>query len=129
MKKLPLSMVVFATGFYTTFVLQNLWNWFVVPALHTAEVSYWMMYGIQLIWDLLSVRGWDNPVNERRWEVALMAIDMCIPDEKRVRFGESLNAIEGARWSKLAEQVAGDLAAATVTLAVAWGIHTFLAVR
>jgi hypothetical protein len=39
----------FVVGFYITFVLQTLWNWFVTTALRVDSISYWNMYGLFLI--------------------------------------------------------------------------------
>jgi hypothetical protein len=114
------------TGFYTTFVLKNLWNWFLAPALHTSEVSYWMMYGIQLIWDVLSVRTWNNPLEQRKWDGLFMVLDGCLPDEKRAQVEEALKGTERTLWADLQRKVFGDLIGQTVALAIGWGVHVFL---
>jgi len=36
------------SSLFTTFVLQNLWNWFAIPALHASEISFWVMYGLRI---------------------------------------------------------------------------------
>jgi hypothetical protein len=39
---------------YTTLVLTILWNWFVVPAFHVSDISFWLMYGLVLIVSMFS---------------------------------------------------------------------------
>jgi len=125
-KQLPFALVVFVTGFYTTFVLKNLWNWFLAPALHTPGVSYWMMYGIQLIWDLLSVRKWNSPLEQQKWDGLFTVLDGCLPDEKRTQVEEALQGREKTLWADLQRKVFGDLISQTVALAIGWGVHLFL---
>ena len=125
-KRLPFAVVVFAAGFYTTFVLKSLWNWFLAPTLHTAEVSYWMMYGIQLIWDLLSVRKWNDPLEQQKWDGLFMVLDGCLPDEKRAHVEEALQGREETLWADFRRKVLGDLIGQTVALAIGWGVHVFL---
>ena len=41
---------------YTTFVLQSLWNWFVVSIFHLAPIHYWEMFALLLLVGLLTER-------------------------------------------------------------------------
>jgi hypothetical protein len=125
-KRLPFVLVVFVTGFYTAFVLKNLWNWFVAPAVHTGEISYWMMYGIQLIWDLLSLRKWNNPLKQQKWGSLFVVLDGCLPDEKRAQVEEALKGREETLWADFRRKVYGDLIGQTVALVIGWGVHVFL---
>jgi hypothetical protein len=36
-------------GLYMTIVLQTLWNWFAVNALHVPEIGFWAAYGLFLL--------------------------------------------------------------------------------
>ena len=40
--------------FYTAFVVQNLWNWFVASAIHGEDISYWQSFGALLIISILT---------------------------------------------------------------------------
>ena len=53
--KKAVIMFAFSTfvNLYTTFVLQSLWNWFAVEALNAPHVSYWVMYGLVMIANLM----------------------------------------------------------------------------
>jgi hypothetical protein len=35
-------------GFYSVFVLMQVWNWFAVPLLHVQEAGYRLMYGLSM---------------------------------------------------------------------------------
>jgi hypothetical protein len=41
-------------GFYTVFVVMQLWNWFVVPLLNAPTASYWLIYGMSMLFGLLT---------------------------------------------------------------------------
>jgi hypothetical protein len=125
-KQLLFALVVFMTGFYTTFVLMSLWNWFLAPALHTAGVSYWMMYGIQLIWDTLSARKLKDPLEQRKWDGLFIALEACLPNEKRAQVDEALEGTEKIVWLDLQRKVFGDTMGQTVVLALGCGVHAFL---
>jgi cytochrome c biogenesis protein CcdA len=101
-KRATLWIFVFAVGLYTTFVLQQLWNWFIVTALHASELSYWEMYGVtMLVFMLLE----PNPLgNEERWEQTLtMGI-----------------------WTKIGAYGFGKLVGNSAALGIGWVVHTFL---
>lgn len=52
-KKLAITwMVSILVGFYSVFVLMEMWNWFPVPLLHVSESSYWLMYGVSMLFGL-----------------------------------------------------------------------------
>ena len=76
-------------GFYTTLVLQNLWNWFAVPALHVSAISCWLMFGLNMILGLM-FEGSETGEADRRWKVPLTILDACVPEEKQVELRESL---------------------------------------
>src|ERR1700693_1322639 len=70
-----------ALKLYTTFVLQNLWNWFVVSAFRIPSISFWLMYGVLLMIGLVFPRI--DLEQESRWEQAVMMLQACIPEGKR----------------------------------------------
>jgi len=63
----------------------NLWNWFVVPAFHTFDISFWQMFGLTLFVGLLTHFGEeaDASANECRWKGLLTMVDACVPREPR----------------------------------------------
>jgi len=44
-------------GFYSVFVLMEVWNWFAVPLLHVSEASYWLIYGVSMLFGLMTGAG------------------------------------------------------------------------
>src|ERR1700746_3894012 len=68
-------------GFYTVFVLLQLWNWFAVPLLRVPEARYWLIYGVFLAFGLLTNDA-DNPAHERRWNSVLIILNACIAEHK-----------------------------------------------
>ena len=115
---------LFAVGFYTTFVIQQLWNWFVVPALHVELASYWLIYGITMIVDLLRERN--THADEHRWKQVFMVLEMSVPDPKRMELSESLNNKTEKAMKELGMDIAADFGAKTFVLVSGWAIHTFL---
>jgi hypothetical protein len=75
-----LSMIV---HLYTTLVLTILWNWFVVPAFHVSDVSFWLMYGLVLIVSMFSNPSDQSLDADRRTKSLMTAIEACIPEDRR----------------------------------------------
>jgi hypothetical protein len=70
-------------GFYSVFVLMQLWNWFAVPLLHVSEASYWLIYGLSMLFGLMTGVGeQDNPAHERRWNALFLILNACVPEQK-----------------------------------------------
>ena len=81
-RKLILFYAVSLTmGLYTAFILTRLWGWFVVPAFHVDAVSFWVMYGLTILIDLLRSDGNDVEANHRHKIVAVM-LDACVIDAR-----------------------------------------------
>ncbi len=110
---------------YTTFVFQNLWNWFVVAAFNIPSIPFWGMYGFVLLVSLFSENGKEF-IEEWRWKVALSVLDACVPQEKQEDVREMLKREEEGVVGQAVGKVFGKIAGNTVALALGWGIHTFL---
>src|ERR1700730_3471176 len=80
-KKVTLMwLVAIVVGFYTTFVLQTLWNWFAVEALHAPSISYWTMYGLMMLVRLVfDTKGVEM---DQRFKHLGILIQGCIRDDK-----------------------------------------------
>ena len=64
-------MVSILVGFYSVFIRTEMWNWFAEPLLHVSESSYWLMYGVSMLFGLMTGASdgeQENPVHERRWK-------------------------------------------------------------
>ena len=130
-KKLAVSWCFsVAVALYTTFVLQNLWNWYAVRAFHASEVSFWLMYGLVLMIGMLSQS------NEQTMSYQLKplytvaeALASSLPEEKREELAAALKdqTTGFGFWLEIGSLIFGKLVGATVVLVVGWTVHTFLA--
>ena len=120
---------------FTAFVLQNLWNWFAVPALHLPEISFWTMYGFTLIIGLF--QGYENSerqaqehTNNLRWALANYVLDFSLSDDQRKKTDEfakeKKNEEEAEFWLKIISSAFGKVVGNSFTLVVGWGVHSFL---
>src|SRR4051812_8650687 len=107
-KVVALSAFALIGGLYTTFVLQRLWNWFVMPIFHTSQLSFWAMYGIQMFFGVLKDRTESNP-EEHRWNIALAMLDKCVPEHARDAIEQELKSQETSMWISLGSEVIGYL--------------------
>jgi hypothetical protein len=124
--KKVITMFVLSTflSLYTTFVLQNFWNWFVVNALNVAHVSYWVTYGLVMIVNLIFYKN--DFENEQRWKWLETVLIPCIPEEKRSEIGEELKLHKEDLAVQLGIMIFSTAFGNTVTLALGWAVHTFL---
>jgi hypothetical protein len=117
--------VAIVVGFYTTFVLKTLWNWFAVPSLHVSEVSFWMMYGISMLVSTVVSRN-DAPDEERFKRLAIL-INACVPEHKREEVREDIDTEEAGVFGRAGIAIAGKVLDNSLTLGVGWAVHMFLA--
>ena len=115
-----LSLIV---GLYTTFVLTVLWDWFVAPAFHVSEISFWVMYGLMLLIGMLRDNGKDFEAEHRHKAVAV-ALDACLPEEKRQQVSEELEGLNEEVWWQAGWKVFGQVVANSLTLAIGFFIHS-----
>ena len=116
------SMIV---SLYTTFVLLNLWNWFITPAFNIPSLSYWQMYGITLFVSLFSESGQDF-MHEQRWKVILAGLDVCVLESRREELNETIKNLNEEIWGQLGAKIFGRLVGNTITLILAWVVQSFL---
>lgn len=111
-------------GLYTTFVLQQLWNWFVTEAFHFSQISFWVMYGIVLIIGMFSY----NPKLEEQQQFKALAtgLDACVPDERRESVNEQIKEQTDQIWVDAGFHVFGKVVSNTISLALGWAVHAFL---
>jgi hypothetical protein len=115
-----------AAGLYATLVLQQLWNWFLVPALNASPISFWAMYGLQLFVALLIQnfnQGWEN---DSRWEAFTNMLAASVPAERREGL---LNVVEKQTedvWINARAALFGKVVGYTTSLALGWVVHAVL---
>ncbi len=118
------------TPFYTTFVLQNLWNWFIPETVHGAEISYWQAGGILLIVSLLRFTREKVDKSEeegQRWKGLTEMVKETLPEHRRIYADDPPK--EGNSWRDIlegADPLLGKAVFNTSTLIIGWVIHTFL---
>ena len=124
-KAILLWGVSFLVGFYCVFVIQQLWNWFAAPLLHFGEVSYLQMYGLNMLFGIVAARdAGENPVDNTRWNKALMMLDACVPSGSREMVVEQLKEESDGLWMNLGTWVFSLAFGYSVSLGLGFLIHT-----
>jgi hypothetical protein len=105
-----------AISFYVAFFLQNLWNWFAVPSLRVAALSYWQMFGLNLLFQTIS-GGPDT--------FPLLVQHASLPEVDKQRVEQTLT--DEKVWTEVLMPLAIQTALRlTTALVVGWAIHAFL---
>jgi hypothetical protein len=123
-KTVALLIVALIGNLYLTFVLQNLWNWFVSEAFHVSQISFWVLYGL-----VLMVRTFvteERPEEQRKFRSLEIAIDACIPRDKREFVEKHLQEQKEAVWAEAGIAAFSDFIGNTISLGIGWGVHIFL---
>jgi hypothetical protein len=121
-KFLLLYAVSVIVGLFTAFVLTILWSWFVVPAFHVDAVSFWVMYGLTLLIDLLRSNGNDVEADHRHKIVAIM-LDACVPAERRAEVMEQLTEFTEQIWYEAGWKLFGKLLGNAMALGLGFVVH------
>lgn len=115
--------IIIVVGFYTTFVLQTLWNWFAVAAFHVPEVSYWTMYGFMMLIHLVTDKStFQSEEQAKRLGILITA---CVPEEKQTEVAEALKAEDDDIGVKLFGLIVGQVTGSSVVLFLGWVVYTF----
>ena len=111
-------------GFYSVFVLMEVWNWFAVPLLHVSEASYWLMYGVNMLFALMTGNGeHDNPAHERRWNSVFIILNACIPEHKMEDVKEEVSSETESIWSDVGIMICGKVLTRSLTLGLGFVVH------
>jgi hypothetical protein len=114
--------LAFVTGFYRVFVLRNLWNWFLVPTLHASEISFWQMYGLNMLVNLLIYVN--DFAEEERWTIFSAVFEASVVDAQREAVREALKGESDQVWSRLGWKIAGRIGDYSFALGFGWVIRT-----
>jgi hypothetical protein len=124
-KKLLLTFVVgWVVSFYTTFVFQNLWNWFAVEALHAPEIGYWTMFGLLILIRMVTRK--DEATEQGRYEKLTKLVVACVPLEKQDEVREEIEEEKKNLHWTLGGAIIGEAIVIAFALGVGWAVHTFL---
>ena len=109
-------------GFYSVFVLMQLWNWFAVPLLHAPEASYWLIYGMNMLFGLLTANV-DNPAHERRWNSLFIILNACVPEHKMEEVKDEVRSETESIWSDVGVMIFARVVATSLTLGLGFVVH------
>lgn len=127
-KKLLVFWVIGSVvSLYTTFVIQNLWNWFATSALHVSGISFWGMYGLVLLVGLFTDTYSKDFIEEWRWKFMSTVLEACVPDHKKEAIEEQQKQQMEGIWMDAGLHVFGRLAANTFVFGLGFAVHAFLA--
>jgi hypothetical protein len=124
LKTARLWMFGLVVGFYTTFVLENLWNWFVATTLHTNEISYWEMFGFNMLLQMVLEKN--SAIDDSRWKVMGVVVYACVPPERKEEVDQAVEEENQNIWLQAGSAVFGKLMGNTATLGIGWAVHTFM---
>jgi hypothetical protein len=114
-------------GFNSVFVVMEVWNWFAVPLLHVSEASYWLMYGVSMLFGLLIGAGeQENPVHERRWKALFIALDACLPEHKTKEVREEVRLETEGIWTDISTMIFGRVVSRSLTLGLGFVVHLLI---
>ncbi len=125
-KTMWLWFLMLVTPCYAAFVVQALWNWFVIDALHAATVSYAQALGFIVLLYVVRDRTHVTNMEERHFSQLYVMTRACIPSYERQVIMKEVSdvATDGWLWPLL--DFLGKITVCTCALAAGWGIHTFL---
>ena len=113
------SMIV---GLFTAFVLTVFWEWFVAPAFHVQALSFWVMYGLTMMVELLRSSSNDIEAELRHKTLAVM-LDACVPADRREEVMEQLTEFAERTWYDLGWKLFGRVASNVVVLCLGFVVH------
>jgi hypothetical protein len=114
-------------GFYSVFVLMQLWNWFAVPLLHVSEASYWLIYGVNMLFGLMTGAGEEeNPAHERRWNMLFIVLDACVPGDKMEDLKEYVRTEKEGIWADVGLMIFGKALSRSLTLGLGFVVHLLI---
>ena len=139
-KKMVLALLIGSIfgsiiGLYTTFVIQNLWNWFATSAFHVSEISFWRMYGFVLLVSLFTTQPPHEVSDDPQWKMMWIVLEACVPDDKRAmlkdQIDDHIQNLERNFWVEAIlkgfPMALSTVLANTFALVIGWAVHTFLA--
>ncbi len=116
----------FAVGFYSTFVLQQFWNWFATPILCLPSISFWEAYALICLISLLVPRI-EHDEHKRNFGLIFSLLErFCIPESKQEDLQEFVKSKTDEFWEEMIFLLVSKVFSNTFTLAIGWCIHKFL---
>ena len=111
---------MFVVGFYQAFIGTFFWSWFVAPALHVSDISFWIIYG--LIMTINVFRSSDSAFLEREHHEHLTKILMfCVPEAFLEAAKQEL--ADSVSINKVMFSLVGQALGLTSVLAMGFVVH------
>jgi hypothetical protein len=110
--------------FYTAFVLQSLWNWFVAARLNIVQISYWQMFGFSMLLKPVfsMVSGRSSIADERCRDRMMTLLYTCVSiDRVEALKKENEDARMFDAWAEALLMIGQN----TLVLLVGWAVHRF----
>ena len=85
-------------------------------------VSFWVMYGLTMLIDLLRSNANDIEAEHRHKIVAVM-LDACVPAERREEVKEQLTEFTEQMWYEVGWKLFGKVAGNAITLGLGFVVH------
>jgi hypothetical protein len=118
--------LAFVIGCYSTFVLQQFWNWFATPILLLQSISFWEAYGLILLISFLFPKTAHDEHRRNFSHVFSLLEKFCIPETKQDELREFVQSKKDDFWSEVASLMFEQVFSNTFALGVGWVIHSFL---
>ena len=115
-----LALLPFIAFVYVGLVLEDIWNWFLAPAIHGSDISFGQAIGILCFVHLLTFVTRDFE-KQQRWAGTRIVIAACVPEDKLSSVVAALKAQRHARWRDT--ESGARIIFTTEIGALAWIIH------
>jgi hypothetical protein len=122
-KKFGIAWIVsMLVGFHSVFVMPQLWNWFAVPLLHAPQANYWLIYGLSMLFGLVTAHV-DNPAHERRWNSLFIILDACVPPQNMEDVKEQVHEQTESIWTNADSTIFARVLTNSATLGLGFVVH------
>jgi hypothetical protein len=126
-KKLAYTFVAgLFVGAFRAFVLMLMWNWFVSPVFHTANISFWQVLGLLWLVQVFVGEGEEDLDENRRWERLFAILHYCIPDDQKQWVKQEMDEHNDRIWVQFGMKLFNSVQGLAVTLVLGWLVHAFL---
>jgi len=92
------ALLPFIAFVYVGLVLENVWNWFLAPAIHGSEIGFGQAIGMLCFTRILNFVCTRDFEKERRWAGTRIVIAACVPEDKLSRVVAALKAQQQTGW-------------------------------
>jgi hypothetical protein len=111
-------------GLYTAFVAECYWNWFAVPVLHVAHVSFLQMLGV--LWLIQVITARPPSGDDKRWVLLLSAVALSVPNEKQTELKELMEPNSFDFIIQGFSAAVGQIASNTLMLVLGFALQLFV---